>query len=66
MLAILVKKAAKYACNVDHKGGLIWMQSQFRRGLNMIAIRNPTRAIYAIFFKGTKYACNVDNRPRIR
>ena len=29
------------------KENLIWMQSQFRRGLNMLAISNPQSTIYA-------------------
>ena len=49
MVAIIFKTRTNYACNVDNKGDLIhvWMQSQFQRGLNMLAISNPKRTIYA-------------------
>ena len=40
-------KKALYACIVDEKGDLIWMQSQFQRRLNVRAISNPKRTIYA-------------------
>ena len=36
----------KYACYVDNEADLIWMQSQFRRGLNMLTISNQKRTIY--------------------
>ena len=47
MLAILIQKGTKYACNDNNNGDLIWMQSQFQRGLNMPAILNQQRTIYA-------------------
>ena len=40
MLAFFFKKRTKYACNDNINEDLIWMQSQFRRGLNMLAISN--------------------------
>ena len=49
MIAILVKKVTKYDCNDDHNGDLIWLQSKFQKGLNMIAIQ---------VFKRTIYDCN--------
>ena len=38
MLAILVTKGTKYDCNDDKNGDLIWMQSQFQKGLYLLAI----------------------------
>ena len=55
MVAINFMKGTKYACNVDNKKGLIWMQYQFQMGLNMLVISNPKRTIYAsnLFQYGT-------------
>ena len=38
IIAMIFMTGTKYACNFDNKGDLIWMQYQFRRGLNMLAI----------------------------
>ena len=45
----LGQKRSKYAYNDDNNWDLIWMQSKFQRGLNMLAISNS---------KWTTYACN--------
>ena len=50
MLAILVVMGTKYACNLDHVGDQICLQSQSRRGPYMPAIPVKT---------GTIYACNL-------
>ena len=49
MLAILVVKGTKYACNLDYERDQICMQSWFKRGPNMPAISVTI---------GTIYACN--------
>ena len=38
--AILVQQGTKYACNDNNNGDLIWMQSQFQREVDMLAISN--------------------------
>ena len=50
MLAILVVMGTKYACNLDHVGDQICLQSQLQWGPNMPAI---------VVTMGTKYACNL-------
>ena len=47
MLAILVTKGTKYACNHYHNGDLICLQSWSQKGLNMLEISNLNRTIYA-------------------
>ena len=49
MLAILIVIRTKYACNLDHVGDQICLQSQSRSGPFMPAI---------LVQKGAKYACN--------
>ena len=49
MIAILLTKGTKYDRNDDYSGDVIWMQSQFHLGLNMIAMSDPNRS---------KYDCN--------
>ena len=51
------KEVTIYACNVDNQEDLIWMQSQFRRGLNMSTI---------FVKKWTQYACNVENCTSVK
>ena len=50
MHAILVVKETKYACNLDHIGDQICLQSWLRWGPDMPAI---------LVTLGTKYACNL-------
>ena len=52
MLAILVVIGTKYACNLDHVGDQICLQSWFKMGPNMPAISVSI---------GTIYACNLEN-----
>ena len=64
MLAILLTKGTSYACNDNIKGNLIWMQSQFQRELNILAISNPKRTIYTCnIFQNGPHACNAGNGP---
>ena len=71
MHAILVVKGTKYACNLDHIGDQIYLQSWLRWGPYMHAILVQKEAKYACNFShdrdhislqsyliGTKYACN--------
>ena len=53
MLAILVAMGTKYACNLDHVGDQICLQSQSRWGPYMPAI---------LITIGTKYACNLGSK----
>ena len=57
MLAILVVIGTKYACNLDHDGDQICLQSWLRWGPDMPAI---------LVMLGTKYACNLSyNRDQL-
>ena len=55
MVAIIFMMGTKYACNLSHKwdynpdknGDVICFQSEFQKGLNMLAISNVKRTIYA-------------------
>ena len=53
MLAILVVIGTKYACNLDHDGDKICLQSQLGWRSNMPAI---------LVTKGTIYACNLGSK----
>ena len=54
MVAKIFMIGIKYACNKNINENLIWMQSQFQRTLNMLAISNSKRTLYAcnLFQKG--------------
>ena len=47
MTAPFLLTRIKYACNESIDWDLIWMQYQFQRGLNMIAISDRQRTMYA-------------------
>ena len=63
IVAIIFITGTNYDCNVDNKGDLIWMQYQFPRGLNMLAISHPKRNIYAcnLFHKGPNKLAIIEN-----
>ena len=46
MIAIIFITGTKYDRNDDYSRDVIWMQSQFRMGLNMIAVSISNRSIY--------------------
>ena len=47
MVAIIFMTGTKYACNERNYWDQICMQSRLERGLNMLAISNLNRTIYA-------------------
>ena len=63
MVATILMMAAKYACNDNNNWDLIWMQSQFRRRLNKLAISNPKWTLYAcnIFQMGPNMLASIEN-----
>ena len=66
MVAIIFMMGTKHDCNDGHERDLIWMQSQFQSGLNILAISNPKWTKYACNLVHVRpEACNVENRPRI-
>ena len=63
MVAKIFMIGIKYACNKNINENLIWMQSQFQRTLNMLAISNSKRTLYAcnLFQKGPNMLAIIKN-----